>query len=91
MTSAGFLEFKLHYSDPERNDFAVGHAVSSKFISAGGHLWLIHCYPRGDQEEDRGQYVSMYLELTSYCKAVKAIFQVFLQGRDGAPCFSHEQ
>ncbi|CAO2162696.1 unnamed protein product [Urochloa humidicola] len=91
MTGSGFLEFKLHYSDPERNDFTIGDAVRSKFISAGGHIWLIHCYPHGDQEEDRGQYLSMYLELTSYCKAVKAIFQVFLQGRDGEPSFSHEQ
>ncbi|CAO2192157.1 unnamed protein product [Urochloa humidicola] len=91
MTGAGFLEFKLHYSDPETNNLTVGDAVSSEFISAGGHHWMIHCYPRGNLMEDRGQYVSMYLELTSCPSNVKTIFQVFLQGRDGMPSFSHEQ
>jgi speckle-type POZ protein len=53
---------------------------------------MIHCYPRGDLEEDGGQYVSMYLELTSnYMVEIKVIFQVFFQGRGGAPSFSHEQ
>ncbi|CAO2207320.1 unnamed protein product [Urochloa humidicola] len=91
MAGAGFLEFKLHYSDPETNNLTVGDAVSSEFISAGGHLWMIHCYPHGNLVEDRGQYVSMYLELTSCPSNVKTIFHVFLQGRDGLPSFSHEQ
>ncbi|KAG2585114.1 BTB/POZ and MATH domain-containing protein 1-like isoform X1 [Panicum virgatum] len=91
MSGAGFLELKLHYADPKTIDLVVGDAVSSEVISAGGYLWKINCYPRGYREEDRGQYVSMYLELISDSIAVKTICQVFLQGRGGEPSFSHEK
>ncbi|RLM61924.1 hypothetical protein C2845_PM14G18550 [Panicum miliaceum] len=90
MSGAGFLDFRLHYSDPKMTDLIVRDAVTSEVISAGGYLWKIYCSPRGDLE-DRGQYVSMHLELINDSIAVKTTFQVFLQGRGGEPSFSHEK
>ncbi|RCV31920.1 hypothetical protein SETIT_6G216900v2 [Setaria italica] len=85
--SAGFLEFKLDYSGCK--NLAIGEAVYSKNISAGGHVWRIRCYPRGSVKEDNGEYLSIYLELMSESRNVKAIFDVFAMERDGAPSSSH--
>ncbi|WVZ92100.1 hypothetical protein U9M48_038190 [Paspalum notatum var. saurae] len=82
------IQHKIHFSETE--DFAVGDSVSSEYISAGGHLWIIHCYPRGILDEDI-EYVSINLEVVSSCSTVNTIFQVFLLGKDGVPSFSHEQ
>jgi speckle-type POZ protein len=90
MVHSGALEFKLDYA--RKRDLAVGDLFESEDISVGGHRWRIQCYPRGDREEEQGQYVSMFLELTSDAsKDVKVIFHVFLLGRDGEPCFSHKR
>nr|CAB3483538.1 unnamed protein product [Digitaria exilis] len=70
---------------------AIGDAVTSDDISAGGHLWRINCCPRGEcgdgMEDGKGEYVALYLELISDSKSVKTIFQ----GRDGEPSFSNER
>ncbi|CAO2162697.1 unnamed protein product [Urochloa humidicola] len=87
MSGSGFLEFRLDYS--ETKNIAIGDSVCSDDISAGGHLWRIRCYPRGGRD-DSGEYVAIYLELTSDSKNVKTIFQVFCQRRDGEPSFSNE-
>ncbi|CAD6264782.1 unnamed protein product [Miscanthus lutarioriparius] len=89
---SGFFEFKLDYS--ETKNIVIGDSVSSDDISAGGHLWRINCYPRGDREEEKGEYVSLYLELISDSKAVKTIFHVFCVGREGEASvsyFSHDR
>ncbi|KAJ1269233.1 hypothetical protein BS78_07G195100 [Paspalum vaginatum] len=88
MSGSAFHEFKIHYSETE--NFAVGDSVTSDFISAGGHLWIVHCYPRGMLEDDL-EHVSINLELLSPCSTINTIFQVFLLGKDGVPSFSHEQ
>jgi len=89
MSGSGFLEFRLDYS--ETNNIAIGDSVCSDDIFAGGHLWRVRCYPRGCTEDDKGEYVAIYLELISDSKAVKTIFQVFCQGRDGEPSFCNER
>ncbi|KAF8653770.1 hypothetical protein HU200_061886 [Digitaria exilis] len=57
-----------------KND-AIKHFVSSGDISAGGHLWKIECYPRGLKKEDKGEYLSLYLNHESKTKDAKAIFE----------------
>ena len=52
-------EFKLGYLETE--NVAIGHSVSSEVILAGGDLWRIKCYPRGNREEDKGEYLSIFL------------------------------
>ncbi|CAL5005190.1 unnamed protein product [Urochloa decumbens] len=89
MSGSGFLEFRLDYS--ETKNIAIGDSVISDYISAGGHLWRIICYPRGFNKDVNGEYVSIFLELCSDSKAVKTMFQVFCQGRDGEPYFSSEE
>ncbi|GJN15687.1 hypothetical protein PR202_gb02623 [Eleusine coracana subsp. coracana] len=49
MLDSGFLEFKLNYS--KTKDLAIGDAIYSQHIFAGGHIWRIKCYPRGDKKE----------------------------------------
>ncbi|CAO2173556.1 unnamed protein product [Urochloa humidicola] len=85
--SAGFLEFKLDY--PGTKNLAIGEAVYSKNISAGGHVWRINCYPHGFRKEDKGEYLSIYLQLMGKSKNVRAIFDVFVMGRGGEPSSSH--
>ncbi|CAL5005045.1 unnamed protein product [Urochloa decumbens] len=85
--SAGFLEFKLDYSGTK--NLAIGEAVYSKNISAGGHDWRIRCYPQGYREEDQGEYLSIFLQFMGESKNVRTIFDVFLMGRDGEPSSSH--
>ncbi|OEL37213.1 BTB/POZ and MATH domain-containing protein 2 [Dichanthelium oligosanthes] len=76
----------------QTNDLAVGDLVESEAISVGGHRWRIQCYPCGNRDEDKGQYVSLFLELVSDASEdVKIIFHVFLLGRNDEPCFSHER
>jgi speckle-type POZ protein len=83
ISGSGFFEFKIDYS--ETKNMAVGDLVCSDDISAGGHLWKINCYPRGDKEDEKGEYVSLYLELISDSKGVRTIFHAFCLGReDGA-------
>ncbi|CAO2211639.1 unnamed protein product [Urochloa humidicola] len=85
--SAGFLEFKLDYSGT-KNLGCIGKAVYSN-ISARGHVWRISCYPHGFRKEDQGEYLSIYLQLMGESKNVRAIFDVFVMGRDGEPSSSH--
>nr|CAB3481490.1 unnamed protein product [Digitaria exilis] len=73
-----------------KND-AIKHFVSSGDISAGGHLWKIECYPRGLKKEDKGEYLSLYLNHESKTKDAKAIFEVFVMDKDGAPSLSHRR
>ncbi|TVU04980.1 hypothetical protein EJB05_48127, partial [Eragrostis curvula] len=87
---SGFLEFKLDYSATK--NLAIGAVVSSKDISAGGHIWRVNCYPRGTKEaDDHGAYLSVGLQLLSKSKNVKAIFDVFVMEKDGNPSSSHAQ
>jgi speckle-type POZ protein len=68
--TAGFLEFKLDYSGTK--NLAIGEAVYSKNFSAGGHVWRIICYPRGFRKEENDEYLSIYLQLMSESRNVKA-------------------
>ncbi|AQK51371.1 BTB/POZ and MATH domain-containing protein 1 [Zea mays] len=85
--SAGFIEFKLDFA--ASNHLAVGDIVRSDDFSAGGHLWRVICYPKGD-EVGNGNYLSLYLRLVSDSKSekIKAIIDAFLLGRNGAPSSS---
>ncbi|GJN15688.1 hypothetical protein PR202_gb02624 [Eleusine coracana subsp. coracana] len=89
LLDSGFLEFKLDYA--KTKDLAVGDSVHSKNFLAGGHVWRIKCYPRGLNKEYRGEYLSIYLELVSHGRDVKAIFDVFMAERDGAPSPDHHR
>ncbi|CAO2207326.1 unnamed protein product [Urochloa humidicola] len=83
MLGAGFLEYKLDYS--EKKNLPIGQFVVSENFSAGGHLWRIKCYPRGDKNEHKGEYVSIYLTLVSKSENVKACFDILVLNSDGLP------
>ncbi|WVZ92103.1 hypothetical protein U9M48_038193 [Paspalum notatum var. saurae] len=83
MLGSGFTEFKLDLAAAE--NIAVGDFVLSDEISAGGHVWRVRCYPRGDNKANNGAYLSVFLGLVSDAKNVRAIFEAFLLCRDGAP------
>jgi speckle-type POZ protein len=87
MLDSGFVSFKLNYS--ETKDIAIGAVVHSDAISVGGHSWRVNCYPRGYSEADKGEYITIFLELMSKSKGVKAIFEAFLMDKDGAPASSN--
>ncbi|CAD6211384.1 unnamed protein product [Miscanthus lutarioriparius] len=74
--------------------FAIGHLVSSKDISAGGHLWRIVCYPRGcGREEHDGEYLSIYLVRMCEPKDddIKATLEASVMDRGGALFSSHRR
>ncbi|GJN04047.1 hypothetical protein PR202_ga21557 [Eleusine coracana subsp. coracana] len=84
MFDSCFTRYKLNYS--EMKNLAIGDVVYSENISAEGHLWRIHCYPCGFRKEDKGEYVSLYLQLVSNSTNVKAIFEAFMMDKKGEPC-----
>ena len=83
MLAAGYIEFKFDCSGTK--DLPIGHVIYSDVFSAGGHLWRVHCYPRGAKEEHKGEYVSIFLMLVSKSENVEAFFDVFLLTKDGSP------
>ncbi|GJN04030.1 hypothetical protein PR202_ga21540 [Eleusine coracana subsp. coracana] len=89
LLDSGFLEFKLDCT--KTKDLAVGDSVYSKNFLAGGHVWRIKCYPRGVNEEYCVEYLSIYLELVSHGRDVKAVFDAFMAERDGAPLPEHHR
>ncbi|KAL6644499.1 hypothetical protein ACP70R_016107 [Stipagrostis hirtigluma subsp. patula] len=84
-----FIQIKFSYAETE--NLAVGDSVSSGDILVGGHLWRINCYPRGDTNEHKGEYVSIFLKLASKSTKVKAIFEAFVMGRDGELSLYHSK
>jgi speckle-type POZ protein len=62
---SGFLD--LDYS--ATRNLTIGQRVSSDIFSAGGHLWKIICYPRGEKMEHRGEFVSIFLMLYNSANA----------------------
>jgi len=81
MLGSGFLEFKLDYA--QTHHLGIGDVVSSENFSVEGYLWRINCYPRGDEIDGDGEHLSIYLQLLTKSKNVKAIFDASLVGRDG--------
>ncbi|CAO2202602.1 unnamed protein product, partial [Urochloa humidicola] len=81
-----FHEFRLDYD--QTKNLAPGHAIYSDPFSAGGHIWRIRCFPRGNVLSDNGKYLSVFVELVSKaCKpnGISAIVEVFLMDKDGQP------
>ncbi|CAL5005181.1 unnamed protein product [Urochloa decumbens] len=89
MVGAGFLEYKLEYL--EKKDLAIGQSVVSENFSAGGHLWRIKCYPRGDKKEHKGEHVSIYITLVSKSENVKAFFDIVVLKSDSLPNLTIER
>ncbi|KAL6644515.1 hypothetical protein ACP70R_016123 [Stipagrostis hirtigluma subsp. patula] len=87
MMDSGYIEFKLDYAATK--NLAIGDVVLSDEISVGGHIWRVRCHPHGDKRVNNGEYLSLFLRLISESRNVKAIFDVFLMGRDGEPSSSH--
>ncbi|XP_020195937.1 BTB/POZ and MATH domain-containing protein 1-like [Aegilops tauschii subsp. strangulata] len=77
------FQFKVDYEQSKQ--LPIDKAICSDIVSAGGHLWRIRCYPRGDAEDGKGEYISVYLEHMSKSRSVGAIFDIFIIGRDGKP------
>ncbi|XP_048544801.1 BTB/POZ and MATH domain-containing protein 3-like [Triticum urartu] len=77
------LEFTVNYEQTKH--LAIGKSVHSDYISAGGHDWKIHCYPRGWVKANNGRYLSIYLYCREPVTTVRAIFKANVMGRHGKP------
>ncbi|CAL5001037.1 unnamed protein product [Urochloa decumbens] len=82
---SAFHEFRVDYEQAKH--LAVGAAIHSDAFSAGGHMWRVNLYPRGINESDNGQYVSVYFELLNrtMTRSVSAIFEAFFIDEGGQP------
>ncbi|BAT06318.1 BTB/POZ and MATH domain-containing protein 1 [Oryza sativa Japonica Group] len=81
--ASGFVELRLDYS--ATNASAIGDPINSDLFTAGGLTWRVNCYPRGDKADNNGDYISLYLELISKSKNIKAIFDAFMVDEHGNP------
>ncbi|KAK1692939.1 hypothetical protein QYE76_009636 [Lolium multiflorum] len=77
------FQFRVDYEQSKQ--LPIGKAVHSDIVSAGGHLWRIDFYPRGETDEDNGEYTSIFLSHMSKSCSVNAIFEAFVMGRDYKP------
>ncbi|XP_047042746.1 BTB/POZ and MATH domain-containing protein 2-like [Lolium rigidum] len=80
------FQFRVDYIQSKQ--LPIGEAVHSDVVSAGGHLWRIEFYPRGDTAEYNGEYTSVFLRHMSKSSSAKAIFDAFMIDRDGKPSTS---
>jgi speckle-type POZ protein len=77
------FQFRVDYEQSKQ--LPIGEAVHSDVVSAGGHLWRVDFFPRGETDEDNGEYTSIFLSHMSKSCSVKAIFEAFMMGRDYKP------
>ncbi|CAL5013626.1 unnamed protein product [Urochloa decumbens] len=89
MSGFGFLRFKLDYEQTQH--LAIGDVVSSKNFSAGDYMWKINCYPRGVDIDGKNEHLSLYVQLVSKSKNVKALFNAMMLDRDGDLSSSDER
>ncbi|KAF6988315.1 hypothetical protein CFC21_005877 [Triticum aestivum] len=82
------FQFKVDYERSKQ--IPVGTAFYSDIVSAGGHLWRVKFFPRGELEADQ-EYVSIFLEHMSKSRSVEVMFEVFMMGRDSKPCMAHRR
>uniref|UniRef100_A0ACD5VNY5 Uncharacterized protein n=1 Tax=Avena sativa TaxID=4498 RepID=A0ACD5VNY5_AVESA len=82
-----YIQFRIDYEQIKQ--LPIGKRVHSDVVSAGGHLWRIHCYPHGARVPQKGEYVSIFLVQMSKSRSVRVKFEVFLMGGDGKPSTSH--
>ncbi|CAL5001068.1 unnamed protein product [Urochloa decumbens] len=88
MSGSGFLRFKLDYEQTQH--LAIGDVVSSENFSAGDYL-KINCYPRGFDIDGKNEHLSLYVQLVSKSKNVKAFFNAMMAGIDGKLSSSDER
>jgi speckle-type POZ protein len=81
--SSSVFKFRVDYEQSKQ--LPIGEAVHSDVVSAGGHLWRIDFYPRGETGEDNDEYTSIFLNHLSKSCSVNAIFEAFMIDRDAKP------
>ncbi|PVH37199.1 hypothetical protein PAHAL_6G269700 [Panicum hallii] len=86
-STSAVVEFKVNYEQTKHLD--AGEAVHSDAFPAGGHMWRINYYPRGNrgiEEANDGSHLSIFVELLSKSRsAVRATFEALLMDKGGEP------
>uniref|UniRef100_A0ACD5W401 Uncharacterized protein n=1 Tax=Avena sativa TaxID=4498 RepID=A0ACD5W401_AVESA len=78
--ASSVFQFRVNYEQSKQ--LPIGEVVQSDHVSAGGHLWRLVYFPHGQDEADKGEYISMFFQHMSKSRSVRAIVQVFMIGRD---------
>nr|CAB3483530.1 unnamed protein product [Digitaria exilis] len=81
---SAFHEFRVDYEQAKNHN--IGQPISSNAFSAGGHMWRVHYFPNGIEEELDGKYLSIMIQLVNESRNVSAILEAFILGKDGEPC-----
>ncbi|KAM0840259.1 hypothetical protein ACQ4PT_059784 [Festuca glaucescens] len=87
-TIVGCYVFQFRVDYEQNKKLPIGEAVHSDVVSVGGHLWRVECFPRGYDEADNGEYVSIFFNHMSKSRRVRAIVEAFMMDRDGEPSTS---
>ncbi|KAJ3676866.1 hypothetical protein LUZ60_002590 [Juncus effusus] len=80
--SSGSHLFKIiGYS--ESKGIGIGKYIMSETFKIGGYNWGIRYYPDGYEKEDRGEFISFFIELMDTDDFVKALFDIRLVDESG--------
>ncbi|PNT68451.1 hypothetical protein BRADI_3g40741v3 [Brachypodium distachyon] len=83
IVDSSVVQLTIDYEQAKK--LPIGKELRSDAFSVGGHLWRIDCYPHGDSEDDKGEYLSVYLTHMSNTTSVNVLSDIFLMDRDGKP------
>jgi speckle-type POZ protein len=73
----GCHDFKIIGYSSSRG-IGAGKYITSQIFTVGGHHWCLRYYPDGYEKDERGEYISIFIESVDTACDVKALFDIRL-------------
>ncbi|KAF3332090.1 BTB/POZ and MATH domain-containing protein 1 isoform X2 [Carex littledalei] len=81
VAATGCYQFKINHS--KTKDMGIGKWITSPKFRVGRHEWAIKYFPQGNEKDNNGKYVSIFLELQRESVDVRATFEFALLDKHG--------